>query len=280
MFGYVRVILRLGKNKIESSTEEGLSKKGDGNGGVVGSSGYCTLGCKAEGRELTAGLSVQFVGEAVTIGFNYGEENLARVREEGFCEGKIAGFTEGVESEHSKTVLESTEAAALHEKALEAERVWGYDIGWKLCSELQGGAQEAGTVSSATPPRSLRTLSQSRRSIGPRTRGFFPYFPPPVHHSSPPSLPRDFSVLSTGAQKPFASLQRRRRRPPSHAYHIPATFITPYCYPTTALACIFSNPTALATFMAHPACHIQFFFVNTVWTTSRAARLGSRSPPS
>ncbi|KAJ7739478.1 hypothetical protein B0H14DRAFT_2638245 [Mycena olivaceomarginata] len=158
--------------------------------------------------------------KAMTIGFNYGEENLARVREEGFCEGKIAGFTEGVESEHSKTVLESTEAAALHEKALEAERVWGYDVGWKLCSELQGGVQEVGTALSATPPLSLCIAATQTDPVAvpplnwAEDAGVLPIFPPPIHHSSPLSLPRDFSALSTGAQKPFASLQRRRRRPP------------------------------------------------------------------
>ncbi|KAJ7814193.1 hypothetical protein B0H14DRAFT_3747929, partial [Mycena olivaceomarginata] len=222
--------------------------------------------------------------KAVTIGFNYGEENLARVREEGFCEGKIAGFTEGVESERSKTVLESTEAAALHEKALEAERVWGYDIGWKLCSELQGGVQEAGTALSVTPPRLLCVAATQTD----------PVTVPPLDwaedggssHISSTCTP----LVAAFAPVRFLSAVHRCSKaicqpstspspPPSHAYHIPATFITPYCYPTTALACIFSNLTALATFMAHPACHIQFFFVDTVRTTSRAARLGSRSPP-
>ncbi|KAJ7330334.1 hypothetical protein DFH08DRAFT_815251 [Mycena albidolilacea] len=89
--------------------------------------------------------------KAVTIGFNYGEENLAWVREEGFCKGKTVGFTEGVELEHSKMILKPTEAAALHEKALEAEWVWGYDVGWKLCSELQGSTQKANRPFMALP---------------------------------------------------------------------------------------------------------------------------------
>ncbi|KAJ7667088.1 hypothetical protein B0H17DRAFT_1142971 [Mycena rosella] len=72
--------------------------------------------------------------KAVSIGFNYGEENLACAREEGFNEGKEAGF-KGVESGRGMT--EASEAAVLHEGALEAERVWGYDVGWKFCCKLQ-----------------------------------------------------------------------------------------------------------------------------------------------
>jgi hypothetical protein len=182
-------------------------------------------------------------------------------------------------------VLESTEAAALHEKALEAERIWGYDVGWRLCSELQGSAQKASTTSAAHP-RSLCIAATQTDPVAVQPLDWaedvevLPISPPPIHHSSPPSLPRNFSALSTGAQKPFASLQRRRHHPPAHAYHTPAVFIAPYYYPTTALLCIFSNLVALATFMAHPTCHIQSFFVNTLRMTPRAAGLGSRSPPS
>jgi hypothetical protein len=169
--------------------------------------------------------------KAVNIGFNYGEENLARVREEGFCEGKIAGFTEGVESERSKTALEFTEAAECREKALEAERVWGYDVGWKLCSELQASTQKASTNSSTTPSRSLCVAATQTDPVAvplldwAEDAGVLPIFPPPIHHASLPSFPRDFSALSTGTTKPFASLQRRRRRSPrvhvttqSHSY--------------------------------------------------------------
>ncbi|KAJ7859665.1 hypothetical protein B0H14DRAFT_2577091 [Mycena olivaceomarginata] len=163
--------------------------------------------------------------KAVTIGFNYGEENLARVREEGFCEGKIAGFIEGVESEHSKTVLESTEAAALHEKALEAERVWGYDVRWKLCSELQGGVQEAGTALSATPspfvtdPVAVLPLDWAEDA------GFFPYFLHLYTIRRRFRSPRDFSALSTGAQSHLPAFNVAVAAPlaciphPSHVHH-------------------------------------------------------------
>ncbi|KAJ7829754.1 hypothetical protein B0H14DRAFT_2593839 [Mycena olivaceomarginata] len=67
--------------------------------------------------------------KAVNIGFNYGEKNLAWVKEEGFCEGKMAGFTESVKSEQSKTALKSAKAAEHHERALEAEQAWGYNVG-------------------------------------------------------------------------------------------------------------------------------------------------------
>lgn len=158
--------------------------------------------------------------KAVNIGFNYGEENIARVREEGFCEGKIAGFAEGIKSERSKMALEATEVVASHEKALEAERVWGYDVGWKLCSELQASTQKASMASSTSPSRSLCVVATQTDPVAVPLLDWaedaeaLPIVPPPVHPSSPPSFQRDLSALSTGAQKPFASLQRRRRRSP------------------------------------------------------------------
>ncbi|KAJ6583103.1 hypothetical protein DFH09DRAFT_1437925 [Mycena vulgaris] len=176
--------------------------------------------------------------KAVSIGFNYGEENLARAREEAFSEGKEAGFKEGVES--GRETPEASEAAVLREKALEAERVWGYDVGWKLCSEqLQLCALQA---SLAPPPHSPRSLSVTATQTD--TIAITPVVDAaaaaaalvPAHSStpepldwaedaaclptlplqaeSPPSTPRDFSALITGSPQPFGSLQRRRRRSP------------------------------------------------------------------
>ncbi|KAJ7235644.1 hypothetical protein B0H12DRAFT_1141414, partial [Mycena haematopus] len=133
---------------------------------------------------------------AVSIGFNYGDENLARAREEGFSEGKEAGFKEGVESRSE--IPEASEAAVLHEQALEVERVWGYDIGWKLGCELH--------KSRALPPTPTPApLDWAEDAAG------LPIIP--LHSASSTTL-RDFSALHTGIPHPFASLQRRRRRSP------------------------------------------------------------------
>ncbi|KAF7358419.1 hypothetical protein MVEN_00892200 [Mycena venus] len=156
--------------------------------------------------------------KAVQIGFNYGEENLARVREEGFHEGKIAGFTEGVASERSQKAPESTEAAERHKKALEVERVWGYDVGWKLCSELQASGQKASLTSSTTPSRSSCVAATQTDPVAipllnwAEDAAVLPIVPPPVHHLSQPSFPCNFLALSMGITKPFTSLQHGRCR--------------------------------------------------------------------
>ncbi|KAJ6467481.1 hypothetical protein DFH09DRAFT_1345608 [Mycena vulgaris] len=114
--------------------------------------------------------------KAVSIGFNYGEENLARAREEAFSEGKEAGFKEGVES--GRETPEASEAAVLREKALEAERVWGYDVGWKLCSEqLQLCALQASLAPPPHSPRSLSVTATQTDTIATRPSSTLP--PPP-----------------------------------------------------------------------------------------------------
>ncbi|KAJ7508325.1 hypothetical protein B0H11DRAFT_2184823 [Mycena galericulata] len=106
-------------------------------------------------------------------------------------------------------------------KEMEAERVWGYDVGWKLRSEvLQNRTQKASTIPSSTPSRSLAVAAtQTEPLVVPNTpldwaedAEVLPIST--LHPPLPPSSPRDFSALSTGTSRPFASLQRRRRRSP------------------------------------------------------------------
>ncbi|KAJ7508964.1 hypothetical protein B0H11DRAFT_2184654 [Mycena galericulata] len=106
-------------------------------------------------------------------------------------------------------------------KEMEAERVWGYDVGWKLRSEvLQDRTQKASTIPSSTPSRSLAVAAtQTEPLVVPDTpldwaedAEVLPIST--LHPPLPPSSPRDFSALSTGTSRPFASLQRRRRRSP------------------------------------------------------------------
>jgi hypothetical protein len=97
---------------------------------------------------------------------------------------------------------------------MEAERVWGYDVGWKLCSELQASGQKASMTSSTTPSRSLCVAATQTDPVAipplnwAEDTGVLPIIPPPVHHLSQPSTLCDFLALSTGIMKPFASLQR------------------------------------------------------------------------
>ncbi|KAJ7822649.1 hypothetical protein B0H14DRAFT_2828260 [Mycena olivaceomarginata] len=69
--------------------------------------------------------------KAVRIGFQWGEEQVERARQEGHNEGRIAGVQDALEK------WKDTEAAAAarREKDLEEERMWGFEVGWKLCEE-------------------------------------------------------------------------------------------------------------------------------------------------
>ncbi|KAJ6589212.1 hypothetical protein B0H19DRAFT_1058252 [Mycena capillaripes] len=125
-----------------------------------------------------------------------------------------------------------------HQQELEAERVWGFDVGWKLHTELsQTRASEASAIPSFPSTCSLSIVAVQTDTVDVAVIAVpldwaedaaatlpisAPHSPPP----SPSDSPRDFSVLSTGAPKPFASLQRRRRRSPqlhfssqSHSSH-------------------------------------------------------------
>ncbi|KAJ7703690.1 hypothetical protein B0H17DRAFT_1127300 [Mycena rosella] len=149
--------------------------------------------------------------------------NLVRARGEGFSEGKEAGFKEGVESGRGTT--EASDTAVFHEKALEAEQVWGYDVGWKLFCEMQ--KSHALQASPIPPfPRSLSVTATQTDDIAvtsviPAAAAAAPAPTPapldwaedaatlPIFPScfpAPPSIPRDFSVLRTSSPQPFASL--------------------------------------------------------------------------
>ncbi|KAJ7510307.1 hypothetical protein B0H11DRAFT_2216115 [Mycena galericulata] len=144
-------------------------------------------------------------------------------------------------------------------KELERERVWGFDVGWRLATEKY--ALKASKISDCTPP--LPSTSTAATQTGtptlpyplhsltiPKTEPLLrdpcecldqskeddmdvwyeapepepepdpasaPASPSPVSSPPPPSStlsPRDFSDLSSGTPRPFASLQRRHRRTP------------------------------------------------------------------
>ncbi|KAJ6613473.1 hypothetical protein B0H10DRAFT_2436474 [Mycena sp. CBHHK59/15] len=129
-------------------------------------------------------------------------------------------------------LLGRKEVAPTVAKELERERVWGFDVGWKLCSELQQSrASQASLVLPSLPsPCSLSVVSAQADAVtvtiaapvdvspapAPLDWGEDASTPPtsPLRSESPPSTPRDFSALVKGSPQPFASLQQRRRRSP------------------------------------------------------------------
>ncbi|KAJ7869272.1 hypothetical protein B0H14DRAFT_3861196 [Mycena olivaceomarginata] len=103
-------------------------------------------------------------------------------------------------------------------KEMEAERVWGYDVGWKLRSELlQTAARSMSAVAAQVEPGSTSVAAvQTEPAIVPEApldwvedAAILPIPSPSPRTPSTPPLPRDFSALSSGSAKPFASLQRR-----------------------------------------------------------------------
>ncbi|KAJ6470561.1 hypothetical protein C8R47DRAFT_1200387 [Mycena vitilis] len=199
--------------------------------------------------------------KAVSIGFNYGEENLARAREEGFAEGREAGLKEGIERERRKS--QEAEAVALPAIASEKRAVLSKEdeLIAGLCSAVRGakalewlddgkgleeaistlwetaadvgfqrGRSEASPIPSCLPPRRsvvAATQTDEVAAAAPTAPALprldwaedaaaLPVVPP--HSASPPATPRDFSALCTGSPQPFASLQRRRRRPPTSTF--------------------------------------------------------------
>ncbi|KAJ6507203.1 hypothetical protein C8R47DRAFT_1100594 [Mycena vitilis] len=80
-----------------------------------------------------------------------------------------------------------------------------------LPRSVTGVATQTDEVAAAAPPvPALPRLDWAEDAAA------LPVVPP--HSASPPASPRDFSALCTGSPQPFASLQRRRRRPPTSTF--------------------------------------------------------------
>ncbi|KAJ6559014.1 hypothetical protein B0H10DRAFT_2087884 [Mycena sp. CBHHK59/15] len=124
---------------------------------------------------------------------------------------------------------EESEVAAEKEmdtmaKQLEQERVWGFDVGWKLCSELQQPRASQASLVLPSPSSPCSLSADVAVAIAAPVTASAAHAPldwaedsaalptSPLCSESPPSTPRDFSALITGSPQPFASLQRRRRR--------------------------------------------------------------------
>ncbi|KAJ7671704.1 hypothetical protein B0H14DRAFT_3538152 [Mycena olivaceomarginata] len=159
-----------------------------------------------------------------------GRANIERCLQALVAAAVRTGFLHGCEHIGTVHARESHEAQSAVDKELEQERVWGYNVGWRLCSELQKASMTASPASPASPAP-LR--SQSAAAVQTETAvvldapvvpdvpldwaedaTVLPIPSPSRHTPSTSPSPRDFSVLSSGSAKPFASLHRRRRRSP------------------------------------------------------------------
>jgi hypothetical protein len=84
--------------------------------------------------------------KAVKIGFEFGEERAACTKKEGFEEGRMAGIRDTLE----KWKGVNAAAAERREKDLEEERMWGFEVGWRLCKE-ENKVHSAMSVETAEP---------------------------------------------------------------------------------------------------------------------------------
>lgn len=142
------------------------------------------------------------------------------------------GLAQGREEAKAGCRKEDHLPRASVQKKMEQERVWGYDVGWRLCAEvLQDRAQKASVI----PPSRSFAVAATQTEAVPNTFNcavdtdtHCSFNPPPHpvlesriplldadsenHEPTPPSITRDFSGLRTPCARPFASLQRRHRR--------------------------------------------------------------------
>ncbi|KAJ6583263.1 hypothetical protein B0H10DRAFT_2234955 [Mycena sp. CBHHK59/15] len=72
------------------------------------------------------------------------------------------GFAHGREEANAAGRKEGKQMKANVAMQLEEERVWGFDVGWKLCSEqVRARAQTASVIQSSTPSTPSRSLSDA-----------------------------------------------------------------------------------------------------------------------
>ncbi|KAJ7771435.1 hypothetical protein B0H14DRAFT_2632399 [Mycena olivaceomarginata] len=81
-----------------------------------------------------------------------GRANIERCLQVLVAAAVHTGFLHGCEPIEAVHARESHKVQSAVEKELEQKRVWGYDVGWKLRSEL---LQMASTTPSSTPPHAL-----------------------------------------------------------------------------------------------------------------------------
>ncbi|KAJ7065861.1 hypothetical protein C8F01DRAFT_753266 [Mycena amicta] len=136
-------------------------------------------------------------------------------------------FGEGVgrkkAAEESARGIRPLPTGQLESAALEAERVWGFDVGYSVAVQKFSESRPAPSPASyavqsvqTEPPPALPALAPSLPAIvdvapivAVHAAAAPTALPPSV---VPPIPPRDLSVLSSGTRRPFGSLQWRRCR--------------------------------------------------------------------
>ncbi|KAJ7851129.1 hypothetical protein B0H14DRAFT_2581572 [Mycena olivaceomarginata] len=164
--------------------------------------------------------------KAVKIGFEFGEERAARTKKEGFEEGRMARIRDALE----KWKGVNAAAAERREKDLEEERMWGFEVGWRLCEE-ENKVRSAVSVETAEPadivldPDDILPTPMTR-SVETQTDAPVAAVPPldwaedagdlPVHPfpTPQPLAARDFSLRSGGAQVKQGTSAKCNVRPP------------------------------------------------------------------
>ncbi|KAK6996052.1 hypothetical protein R3P38DRAFT_3072623 [Favolaschia claudopus] len=171
--------------------------------------------------------------QATQIGFRWGEEQVESARKEGFEEGRAAGVREIVDQLNGVAVP----AVADQRKELEQERMWGFEVGWRLCeekmkTEVRDSSTEIAIRTAApipaldsaavtAPSPSMSDVATHTDNVAAAAVAQAPFDwaedAQGLSTHTPPSAPaRDLSCLRTGRTQPFASLRRRdRRAPPS-----------------------------------------------------------------
>jgi hypothetical protein len=222
--------------------------------------------------------------KAVRIGFQWGEEQVERARQEGHNEGRIAGAQDALEK------WKDTEAAAAarREKDLEEERTWGFEVGWKLCEEknkvrgplLARTAVQTDTLNPVVDPGVAPTTPSICTVSDIATQTDVPVAATPTPesfdwaedvedlsmHSLPgpsPSLPaRDISCLRSGVPQPFASLRRRHRRAPQKTFH---SQNRSHSHSIRTTAHIWPTKNPRSTFIAHPPFTSRSLHTSTIF---------------
>ncbi|KAK7006290.1 hypothetical protein R3P38DRAFT_3037730 [Favolaschia claudopus] len=186
---------------------------------------------RKKGGKVLQGCLRTLWDQATQIGFRWGEEQVEGARKEGFEEGRAAGVREIVDQLNGVAV-----PSVADQKELEQERMWGFEVGWRLCeekmkkTEVRDSSTEIAvrtiapipaldSVAVTAPSPSTSDVATHTDTVTAAAVAQTPFDwaedAQGLSTHMPPSAPaRDLSCLRTGRTQPFASLRRRDRRAP------------------------------------------------------------------
>ncbi|KAJ6590839.1 hypothetical protein B0H10DRAFT_2233427 [Mycena sp. CBHHK59/15] len=186
-------------------------------------------------------------------------------------------------------LLGRKEVAPTVAKELERERVWGFDVGWKLCSELQQSrASQASLVLPSLPsPRSLSVVSAQADAATVTIAAPVDVSPAPA----PLDWGEDASTLPTSPLRLSAAVRKFAAAPPTlsttpdfilvtksfaaDAFYSPTAEKIDYSCSTTTFNTIVFSSAAI-----YRLPHADFIPAVRQTRPTVPARLGSRPPPS